>query len=78
MSNNQDSGGTDNPEECAYWRGNPEEWDTDHEEGDVEVLLGDGVFAELDGVRGPFVDGRETSDEEADGNKEEGICEAKG
>ena len=42
------------------------------------MLLGDGVFAELDGVRGPFVDGRETSDEEADGNKEEGICEAKG
>ena len=40
--------------------------------------MGDGVFAELDRVRGPFVDGRETSDEEADGNKEEGICEAKG
>ena len=51
MSNNQNSGGTDNPEECAYWRGNPEEWDTDHEEGDVEALLGDNVVADLSWLR---------------------------
>lgn len=76
MSNNQNGGSSDDPEQRAYRRGDPEEWDTDNEEADIEVFLGNGVVAELDGVWGPSVDGGETADEEAEGDKEKGICEA--
>ncbi len=50
VAEDEDCGGTDEPEEGAEWGGDPEHGDADHEEAGVEGLLRDDVFADLDWV----------------------------
>lgn len=57
MSENEDGGGANEPEDGAEGGGEPEEGDANHEEAGVERLLGDRVLADLNRV-GSCGDGR--------------------
>ena len=47
MAENEDGGGTDEPEEGAEGGRDPEHRNADHEEAGVEGFLSDNVFANL-------------------------------
>jgi len=47
VTEDDDRGGTDEPEEGSQWRSPKEEWDPDHEKTGVELRLGDGTITKL-------------------------------
>ena len=75
MSNNQQPRRANDPEESRERAADPQQRDTDDEEADVERLLSDDVVADLCRLWSELVDGGEATDEEDEGEEEEGICE---
>lgn len=70
MREDNQGGRANEPKDCAKRRCKDEKWDTDHKETSIEVFLGNGVFANLNGLCGEAVDERKATDEEDECNQE--------